>query len=151
MDKKKIKRFIAREGLIYLGISFILLLLILSPLRIDAVFPQYKLTFEDGTTVDITIYPEENVNGYTVRDLNKVYQPEQILIKKRISEYVKGSSITSPLKHAEATKETQVYISEVMAKLLRLNLFILALILYLILLAFRFSIWAVRTLKEHKD
>lgn len=149
MDKKKIKRIIAREGLITLGLAVVLYFFIRLFLQnVPVALPKYRLEFTNGEAYVISINPEIR-NDYNYKKLlEEAYNPSPKLIEKRIKEFTKIRDVKSALKSSSCINSNQIYMSKLYSHFLGV-LFILKLaIAYLVLLFFRSIIWAIRILKR---
>ena len=149
MDKKKIKRIIAREGLITLGLAVVLYLLIRLFLQnVPVALPKYRLEFANGEIHTININPEIRNDSNYKKLLEETYNPPPKLIEKRIKEFTKIRDVKSVLKSSSCINSNQIYMSKLYSHFLG-GLFILKLaIAYLVLLFFRSIIWAIRILKR---
>ncbi len=146
---KKIKRIIAREGLIVLGLAVVLYFLIhLFLQNVPVALPKYRLEFANGEVYTISINPEIRNDSNYKKLLEETYNPSPKLIEKRIKEFTRIRGIKSALKSSSCTNSNQIYISKLYSQFLGV-LFILKLaIAYLVLLFLRFIIWAVRILQN---
>ncbi len=151
MGKKKIKRIIAREGLIALGLAVVLYLFISLVLQnIPVALPKYRLEFANGEVYTISINPEIR-NDYNYKKLlEEAYNPPPKLIEKRIKEFTRAGDVKSALKSSSCINSNQIYISRLYSHLLGVTFILKLAIIYLILLFIRFIIWAVRTLQAKK-
>jgi len=150
MNKQKIKWIIAREGLIILGLSAVLYLLLLLFKNVPVALPQYRLEFANGEICTININPELNNDSNYNRLLEAAYSPPPKLVEKRIKEFIRAGNIKSTLKSSALINSNQIYISKLYSNLLGVMFIFKLAIAYLILLLFRFIIWAARILKEKK-
>lgn len=151
MDKKKIKRVIAKEGLIILGLSVVLYFFILLLQNVPVALPKYRLEFANGEIHAININPEIRNDSNYKRLLQEAYNPTPKLIAKRINEFIRAMNIESALKSSKCINSNQIYISKLYSNLLGV-LFILKLaIAYFILLFARFIIWAVSALRRKEE
>jgi len=149
MDKKKIKRIIAREGLITLGLAIVLYLFIFLFLKnVPVALSKYRLEFANGEVHTISINPEIRNDSNYKKLLEESYNPPPKLIEKRIKEFIRAGNIKSALKSSTRINSSQIYISKLYSKLLGVIFILKLAIVYLILLFARFIIWAVRTLRE---
>ena len=148
MYTKKIKRIIAREGLIILGLSVVLYLFIFLLKNVPVALPRYRLEFANGEICAININPELSNDSNYNRLLEEAYNPPPKLIEKRIKEFIRAGNIKSALKSSTRINSSQIYISKLYSKLLGVIFILKLAIVYLILLFARFIIWAVRTLRE---
>jgi hypothetical protein len=147
MSNKKIKRIIAREGLILIGLAVIIYAVLFFLQNIPAALPKYRLEFTNGETHTININPEiRNDNNYK-KLLQETYHPSPKLVEKRIKGFIGAENIKSTLKRATCINSTELYISELYSSLIGVTFILKVLITYLALLFIRFIIWAVRTLK----
>jgi len=147
MDTKKIKRIIAREGLIILGLSVALYLFIFLLKNAPVALPRYRLEFANGEICTININPALNNDANYNRLLEEAYNPSPKLIEKRIKEFIRAGNIRSALKSSTRINSIQIYISKLYSKLLGVVFVLKLVIVYLILLLARFIIWALRTLR----
>jgi hypothetical protein len=140
----KIKRVIAKEVLIILGLGIALYFILILFQNIPVVLPRYRLVFENGETRVLSISPEIR-NDYNYRKLlEEAHNPSSKFVERRLREFVKESSIRSALKSSCYINSTQVYLSRLCSRLLG-TLFIVKLaIVYLVLLLVRLVAWAVR-------
>lgn len=148
MNKKKIERIVAREGLIIAGLAVTLYLFIhLFLQNVPVALPRYKVEFANGETHVITIYPEiSNKHNYK-RLLEEAYNPPQKLIDKRISEFIKAEKIKSVSTGAKCINSRKIYTSRLYSYILGRTFIVKLAIIYLFLLFIRFIIWAMKILK----
>lgn len=145
---KRVKRIIAKEGLIILGLAVILYFSLLVLQNIPVGLPKYRLEFANGEIYSISINPEIRNDSDYNRFLAQAHNPSQKLVDKRIQEFIRTANIQSPLKSSKYINSNQVNISKIYSYFIG-RLFILKLaFVYLILLLIRFINWAVRKLKE---
>ncbi len=143
-----IKRIIAKEGLIILGLSIVLYLFIFLFLRnMPVALPKYRLEFANGEIRTIIINPEIRNDSNYNKLLEEAYNPPPKLIEKRIKEFIRAGNIKSALKSSSCINSYQVYISKLYSYLLGVTFILKLAIIYLILLFARFAVWALRTLK----
>ncbi|MFZ2357143.1 MAG: hypothetical protein WAW67_04930 [Candidatus Omnitrophota bacterium] len=148
MGKIKIKRIIAREGLIVLGLAIILYLFIFLFLQnVPVALPKYRLEFADGKVYTININPEIRNDSNYKKLLEEAYNPTAKLIEKRIKEFTRAGNIKSVLKSSSCINSNQIYISRLYSHLLGVAFILKLAIAYLILLFIRFIVWAIRMLK----
>jgi len=147
---KKFKWIIAKEGLILIGLAMILYVALLFLGNIPAVYPKYRLEFENGEVRTINISPEIRNDFDYKRLLREVHNPTPALINKRVEEYRQMEKIKSPLKAALRINSTRLYISELFSSLLSVMFIFKLLAIYAIILFIRFIIWALKALKEKK-
>ncbi|MBU0503520.1 MAG: hypothetical protein ABH882_03780 [Candidatus Omnitrophota bacterium] len=146
MDKKKIKRIIAREGLIIIGLVIVLYAILRFLPAIPVVFPKYQLEFINGETYTINIYPEI-LSGYNTKEIMKeALNPPPKLIEKRVKEFIDIARIKSELKESRFVNSNAVYRSELSTSFFGKVFIVKVFILYLILFPIRFIGWALRTL-----
>jgi hypothetical protein len=151
MDNKKIKRIIAREGLIALGLAIALYFLVTLFLQnVPVVLPRYKLVFANGEAHAININPEIRNDSNYKKLLEETYNPSLKLIEKRIKEFIKAGNIKSTLKSSNCINSGRIYISKLYSYLLEITFILKLAIAYFILLFMRFVIWAIRALREKK-
>jgi hypothetical protein len=150
MDKKKIKRIIAREGLIIIGLVIVLFVILRFLPGIPVVSPKYKLEFLNGETYTINIYPEIR-SGYNTKEIMKeALNPPPKLIEKRIKEFIDTARIKSELKESSYVNSNAVYRSELVTSFFIKVFMVKVFILYLILFPIRFVVWALKTLTRKK-
>lgn len=146
-----IKRIIAKEGLILLGLAG-LLYFIIPPLyrNIPVVFPSYKVQFTNNDAYTVVIYPDMNYEDISNSKLflKQIHNPPQKLISKRIDELSKKVKAVSPLKYARCVNQWQVRLSEFFSLILAQSLLIKILFAYCFLAIIRFIFWSVKTLKH---
>lgn len=146
---RKIKRIIAKEGLIFIVIAIILYLifLYLGP-NIPVVVPKYRLTFASGENYTIDIHPEISYADVSTpkKFLKTVQNPTEKIVSKRIQEFIKLKNIKSPLKESICINSRILSLSNAAYSFLTLNLFLKTLIIYFFFLFIRFIIWAVKIL-----
>jgi hypothetical protein len=148
MNKKQIKRMLAREGLIILGLAIVLYFFIFLFLRnVPVVLPKYRLEFADGEVYAISINPDIRNDSNYKKLLEEVYNPPPELIEKRIKEFIRAGKIKSALKSSSCINSSQLYLSKLYSRLLGVIFILKLTIAYLILLCLRFIIWSVRILK----
>ncbi|MFA5089965.1 MAG: hypothetical protein WC510_02875 [Candidatus Omnitrophota bacterium] len=148
MDKKKIKRIIAIEGMIIIGLAVVLYVILRFLPEMPVVFPKYKLEFLNGETYTINIYPEIR-SGYNSKEIIKeALHPPPKLIEKRIREFIDTARIKSDLGESSCVNSNAVYRSELSISFFGKVFIVKVLILYLIFLPIRFILWALRTLRE---
>ncbi len=146
---KKIERIIAREGLIVLGLSVVLYLLIFLFLqKAPVVLPEYRLEFANGETHVIKINPEIRNDADYKRLLEETYNPPPKLIEKRVKEFIKAGNIKSALKSSSPVNSNRVHLSQLYSRLLGVAFILKVAVIYFALLFVRFIIWAVRTLRK---
>jgi len=144
-----IKRIIAKEGLIILGLSIVLYFFIFLFLQnVPVALPKYRLEFANGGIYTIIINPEIRNDSDYKKLLEEAYNPPPKLIEKRIKEFTRAGNIKSVLKSSSCINSHQVYISKLYSYLLGVTFILKLAIIYLILLFARFTIWALRTLKK---
>ncbi|MFH1397278.1 MAG: hypothetical protein ABIH27_01835 [Candidatus Omnitrophota bacterium] len=148
MDNQKIKRIIAREGLIIMGLVVILYAILRFLPTVPVVFPKYKLEFQSGETYTINIYPEIRSGFNTKEIMKEALNPPPKLIEKRIKEFMDTVRIKSELKESSYVNSNAVYRSELAAYFFSKVFIVKILILYLILFPIRFVGWALRTLLQ---
>ena len=148
MGKKKIKRVIAKEGLIILGLSVVLYLFVLLLQNVPVVLPKYRLEFANGEVRTISINPEIRNDSNYKKLLEEAYNPSPKLIEKRIKEFIRAGNVKSVLKSSKCINSNQIYISKLYSYLLGITFILKLAIAYFILLFTRFIIWVLRTLKE---
>ena len=148
---KKIRRLIAGEVLIILGLSIVLYFLVSLFLQnVPVVLPKYRLEFANGEIHTISINPEIRNDSNYKKLLEEVYNPPPRLIEKRIKEFTRAGNVKSALKSASCINPNRVYLSKLYSRLLGVTFVLKLAIAYLILLFVRFIIWVVRTLREGK-
>ena len=151
MDKKKIKRIIAKEGLITLGLAIVLyLLIVLFFQNVPVTLPKYRLEFANQEVYIISINPEIRNDSNYKKLLEEAHNPPPKLIEKRIQEFIRAGNVKSALKSSSCINSGQIYISKLYSYLLGITFILKLAIAYLILLFIRFVIWAVRKLNEEK-
>ena len=148
MIKKQIKRIIAREGLIILGLSALLCFLLLFLQTVPVALPTYRLEFANGAKHSISIYPDIRNDSNYKKLLEETYNPSPKLIDKRIKEFIRAGNSTSALQSATPINSGQIYISRLYSKLLGVLFIYKLAIVYFVLLLARFIIWALKTLLE---
>jgi len=148
MDKQKIERLIAKEGLIFIGLAIILYVLLFFLQDIPVVFPKYRLEFANGEIHTININPEIRNDSNYKRLLREVYNPPPRFIEKQVKEFIKMENIKPTLKEAKCINSNQLYISELYSSILSIPFIFKVFIIYFTLLSIRFIIWALRTLRE---
>lgn len=152
MNKKMIKRIIAREGLIILSLSVVLYLFIFLFLKnVPVVLLKYRLEFANGEIHTININPEIRNDSNYKRLLEETYNPPAKLIEKRIKEFTRAENIKSRLKSSKCINSNQIYISKIYSYLIGITFILKLAIVYLILLFVRFIIWSFKILNEKKD
>ncbi|MFA5155915.1 MAG: hypothetical protein WC532_00800 [Candidatus Omnitrophota bacterium] len=144
----KVKRLIAREGLIVLGLAAVLYLLIFLFLQnVPIALPQYRVEFANGAVYTVIIHPEIRNDSNYKRLLGEAHYPPPKLVAKRIKEFAKGSNIRSVVKRSSCINPNQVYISRLYSGLLAVNFILQLAVIYLIFLLIRFISWARKTQK----
>jgi len=149
MYKKKIKRIIAREGLIIIGlavVSYIAVSLFFKNIPIE--LPRYRLEFANGEAHTITINPEIRNDSNYKKLLDEAYNPTPKFVEQRIKEFVKSENIRSPLINQSLINSNQTHISKLYSYVLGLTFIFKLAIVYLVLLLLRFIIWAIKTLRD---
>ena len=101
MGKRTIKRIIAKEGLIILGLAVVLYILILLLQNVPVALPKYRLEFANGEMRTININPEIHNDYNYKRLLEETYNPPPKLIEKRIKEFIRAVNIKSALKSSK--------------------------------------------------
>lgn len=145
---KRIKRIIAREGLVFLGLAVLLYLFLLAMPAIPFQFPKYKLEFENHRSYVIIISPELSQHYNKKEYVKEAFNPTSELITRRINEFIKDNNIRLRLKTAKPINSREVKFSEFVLSLFSLNFIFKIVILYAFLLLTRFIFWAIKTLKE---
>ncbi len=147
LSNKGIKRIIAREGLITVGLAIILYFLVSFFLEnVPVALPRYSLEFTNGEIRSIDIFPEIR-NGSNYRELlEETHSPSSKLIEKRIKEFIKVENIKSPLKSSRYVNSHQIYISRLYSNLIGATFILKLLVVYLVLLLIRFTFWALSIL-----
>ncbi|MBU0548687.1 MAG: hypothetical protein KJ710_05720 [Candidatus Omnitrophica bacterium] len=146
MDKKMIKRIIAREGLIILGLSVALYFFVLLFQNVPVALPKYRLEFTNGEIHTININPEIRNDPNYKRLLRETYNPTPKLIDKCTKEFIRATNIKSALKSSKCINFNQIYISKLYSYFFGILFIFKLAIAYLVLLLVRFIIWAVRAL-----
>jgi len=149
MDKKKFKRTIAREGLIFIVIALILYCasIFLFP-KINLPAPQYRLELANSEIHYLDITPEikDNENTYTKGFLKKLYQPSASLIIKRIEEFKRRNNID--VLNATPYSSWSTRILRGLSFFIMSGLFFQIIVAYFFISIIRFIIWALMTLRE---
>ena len=147
MDKKRIKRIIAKEALIILGLACVLYLLVNFFLQnAPVVLPRYRLEFADGKAYTVTIMPEIPSYSNYRQFLKEAYNPPPKLVEKRVKEFIKLADIKPELKGSRYINSGGVHISQLYSRIMG-TMFILKLVFaYFLLLLIRFMVWAIRAL-----
>jgi hypothetical protein len=148
MNKNKVKRIIAREGLIIIAIVAIFeLAQVFLFSKIDFSPPMYKIQLSNGSCMYVAIYPEIHTTSNSSHDLiAEMYNPSLTVVKKRIKEFTEMNRINCV--NASRIRSWRDAIKEQAAYFLTLNIVLQGLILYLSVSILRFIIWAVRMLRE---
>lgn len=150
MDKKKIKRVIAREGLILLEIAFILYC---AGLFLFSKFippkSEYKVTLLDDSIRYIPIYPDAGSFNYStkIEVMRKIYEPTQSLIMQRVKEFEEREKVTV-VGSVEAVSSPGKSIMMVLLYFIMVGLLFQTIYIYLFVSLLRFIFWAIKTLKE---
>ncbi|MBN2830853.1 MAG: hypothetical protein JXL82_01035 [Candidatus Omnitrophica bacterium] len=149
MDKRKVKRVIAKEALIILGLSCVLYILIRFFLQnVPIVLPKYRLDFANGETHSLNIMPEIRTYSSYSKFLEEAYNPPTKLLEKRIKEFTRVMNIKSALRNKKFINPHGVYISRLYSRLLNTPFILKLIFIYLFLLSIRFIIWAVKVLTK---
>lgn len=149
MGKGQVKRIIAREGLIILGLAVALYLFIFFLLQnVPVALPKYRLEFANGEVHNISINPEIRNDSNYKKLLAEAYDPSPKLIDKRIKEFIKAGNIQSTLKSSSCINSKQVHLSKLYSYLLGVAFVLKLIIAYFLLLCARFLLWALRILKK---
>jgi len=148
MDKKKINRLIAREGLIVLGLGIVLYLALSAAANISVPLLKYRLEFDNGKSYVILISPDLSQGFNKKKLIRDSLNPSPRLISRRIDEFIKDNRIDSKLKYAQPVNNRQVGFHKFLFSFFSFNFLTKLFIIYLVLLAARFVIWAAGILKE---
>jgi len=152
MGNNRIKRVVAKEALIILGLSCVLYILSHFFLQnVPIVLPRYRLEFANGQAHTINIMPEIRNDSNYQKLLKEAYDPSVKLIDKRIKEFVRQENIKSALKKSDYVNSRQVYLSKLYSRILSVTFILKLAIIYLVLLLARFIFWALRVLKKGID
>lgn len=145
MGKGRVKRIIAREGLIILGVAIVLYLFIFFLLQnVPVALPKYRLEFTNGEVHIISINPQIRNDSNYKKLLAETYNPSPKLIDKRIKEFIKAGNIQSTLKSSSCINSSQIYISKLYSYLLGVAFILKVIIAYFILLCVRFFLWPLK-------
>lgn len=147
----KLKRIIAKEGLIIIAIAMIFYLLKTFMPSLTFPYPKVRLEFQDGTSNIIEIYPaittSELAGKISSNELIRKYQcPSPGLLSKRIDKFIQDNKKGSVLLAAKCVNEKQLYLYRVYFNFLFQPLLFRTLTVYLFLLLIRFIFWAIRAL-----
>ncbi|MBU4346248.1 MAG: hypothetical protein KKH29_02850 [Candidatus Omnitrophica bacterium] len=153
---KNIKKIIAREGIILLGIAILyyLFLLFLGS-TITSVTPKYKITFIDGQTHTIEITPKfdfskEGEDSYPKKYIKEWHYPLQKNILDSVEKLIERENIKSEVEKIELINSKKLNISYLLFSFHSLKLFFQIVILYSVYLFIRFIIWAIKILREKR-
>jgi hypothetical protein len=147
MDKKKIKRLIAREGLILLGLAAALYLILMVLPNISFSFPKYRLEFDNGKSYIVTISPELSQRYNTKKFIDSALDPSAQLISKRVNEFIKDNNIKAKLTSSRLINSRAVYFAKLVKSFFTLNFIFKLIIIYVLLLIIRFILWALGILR----
>ncbi len=148
MNKKNIKRIIAREGLVLLGIGVILYFILSAIPDIPCRFPKYKLVFNNGESYILTISPELSQNYNKKKFIEEALNPSPQLVSKRINEFIKDNKIGSEIKEAKQVNYKEVSFNKLILSFFLVSFVIKVIVIYFILFIIRFIICALRILRE---
>lgn len=152
-DKKvgmraKIKKIIAREGLMLIALAVVLYFVLSFCGRVPVALPKYKAQFTDGKEYIIDIYPDINyskaLNSKAL--LKEIHNPQPKLVLRRIEEFAKRTGIKSKVIDTRCVNKLQLRLSRAYAGILSQPFMVKALFIYVLLLIGRFIVWAVRLL-----
>ncbi|MDO8661984.1 MAG: hypothetical protein Q7K98_02020 [Candidatus Omnitrophota bacterium] len=151
---KKIKRIIAKEGLIIIAIAAIMYIFKTFVPSFTFPYPKVKLAFQDGTSNIIEIYPEMTTSELAGKIgpsglIKKYHCPTPELISKRIDKFIQENKKTSALVDKKCVNEKQLYLYRAYFNFLFQPLPFRTLTIYLFLLLIRFIGWAVRVLNKN--
>lgn len=151
MEQIKIKRIIAKEGLIIIAIALVLYLFKTFVPALPFPYPKCRLEFQDGSSNIVDIYPEikaaELAGKISPNQIVKRYHyPTPELISKRIEKFIRDNKKTSALLDTKCVNEKQLYWYRVYFNFLFQPLPFRTVSIYLFLLLLRFIFWAARTL-----
>jgi len=148
MDKKKVRRIVAREGLIILGIVSILYcaqVFLFPQMHFSA--PKYRLELTDGKIDYAIIGPEYgNENVYTKEFMRKMFHPSSSLVAKRLEQWKEINKVG--IMRASPVNSWQKSIMESLAFFVVSSLLLQTIVIYFLVSLIRFIIWAVKTLSE---
>jgi len=147
----KLKKIIAREGLILLIITIVLYIssffIVISPAP-----PKFEAEFTNGETLTFYVTPKYDFSRkdskYDIEYIKKWYYPKPEEIFKELNVSAKEKNITSELINIRCVNSGQLYIHSLYTYFLSYNFIIKVLILYILISIIRFIIWAIKTLKE---
>lgn len=147
MIKLNIKRIIAKEALVILGLAGFLYILVHFFLQnVPIALPKYKLDFGNGETYNLDIIPQiRNYSDYN-EFLEVAYNPPPKVVEKRVKEFMKVMNIRSQLKSARLINSKQLYLSKAYSRFVGVSFIVKLLFLYLFLLLIRFVVWALKVL-----
>jgi hypothetical protein len=149
MREIKIKRIMAREGLIILGLAVALYIFTFFLLQhVPVALPKYRLEFANGEIYTITITPEIRNDSNYKKLLKEAYDPSPKLIDKRIKEFIGAGKVKSALIGARCVNSYQVYLSKLYSYLLGIAFILKLAVIYLVLLFIRFYVWAIKRFKK---
>jgi hypothetical protein len=147
MVLQKVKRVVAIEGLIVLGLSLAVYLSLFLLRSVPVALPKYRLEFASGEAVVITVTPEFSNDSDYRKLLEEAYDPSPKLVEKRVKEFVRAANIRSPVKSTVRINSLQVFLSRRFSAFLAVPFVLKLAGLYLVLLVIRFVVWAVMTLR----
>ncbi|MDD3988156.1 MAG: hypothetical protein PHS12_00555 [Candidatus Omnitrophica bacterium] len=147
MIKLNIKRIIAKEALVILGITVCLYILIHFFLQnVPIALPRYKLDFANGETHSLDIIPQIRSYSDYRQFLETAYNPPPKVVEKRVKEFVKVLNIRSQLRGTRLINSRQVYFSRLYSRFIGVGFIVKLIFVYLFLLLIRFMVWALRVL-----
>lgn len=150
MFKQKLRRIVAKEGLIILGLGIALYLILTIMPHPAFTFLKYKLELGNGDSYVVTISPELSDNYDKKRVIAESFHPSPQLIIKRLNEFMRDNNINQEIKNSYPINSKEIALQSFAVSLLTLNFFIQLAIMYSILLLTRFIVWAVNTLRREE-
>jgi len=144
-----IKRILAKEVLIILGLAVVIFILSYFLLQnTTVILPKYRLDFTNGETYVITIMPQIRAYSSYNKFLEEAYNPPSELIEKRIKEFKGIVGVKSALKEKKCVNAHQVKFSRLYSRIVGVPFILKLVFVYVILLFIRFIVWAVRVLTK---
>jgi len=144
-----LKKIIAREGLILIGLAVILYFTMLLCRLAPIVLPKYRVQFSDGKSCVITVHPDINYRNTLDRAglLEEIHNPPPKLISRRIEEFAAQARISSKPVSVRRANGAQLYVSRVYARAMSQPFIIKLFFIYILLGLARFTAWALRVLR----
>ena len=143
-----LKKIIAREGLILIGLAVALYFALLVCRAVPVAIPKYRAQFADGKAYTIVIYPDINYSKALNSEvlLKEIHNPPPKIVSKRIEEFARQAKIDSKLISAGCVNAKQLYLSRIYSRIMSQPFAVKILFIYAFLVLMRFIIWAVKTI-----